>query len=278
MIKILAAGDWNAEQVRTTWVDDSRQRHPEVETLIDQTWRDVLARPDVKLYDGPMCRLESWRADARSLTLSLSRTSYKVFVGTNLTNAPIADRFGATVLANPLGLSGPVLTADGYLVLGRRNARVAYYPNRVHPFAGTLEPRETANVFAGIRRELSEEIGFSADDIADIRCAGIVEDEAVRQPELIFRVRSNRTRLEIERRVDAVEHLSSWAIPITTAAFEEAVNDARLTPVAVGAVLLCGNAVFGTDWMARAAASDQMPKLDSVDARAEWNRRAPDAS
>ena len=40
-----------------------------------------------------------------------------------------------------------LLTRDGWLLYGRRNATVAYYPNRVHPFAGTLEPGDLADVF-----------------------------------------------------------------------------------------------------------------------------------
>ena len=47
----------------------------------------------------------------------------------------------ADCLANPVGVSPALLSADNFLIMGRRNASVAYYPNRIHPFAGALEPR-----------------------------------------------------------------------------------------------------------------------------------------
>ena len=37
--------------------------------------------------------------------LTLSPTSYKPFLGTNLSNAKLADKYGHKILANPVGLS-----------------------------------------------------------------------------------------------------------------------------------------------------------------------------
>src|SRR5207248_1244381 len=100
---------------------------PEVERVIDWTWARVAARPGVNLFDGPMCRLESWRAAPDRLELVLSGTSYKPFLGTNLYHPDLADRYGREVLANPVGVSPALQTADGWLMMGRRNTSVAYY-------------------------------------------------------------------------------------------------------------------------------------------------------
>src|SRR5205823_1551705 len=127
-----------------------------------------------------------------------------------------ADQFGPDVMANPVGVSPILLSSDNYLILGRRNATVAYYPNRLHPFAGALEPTDVvsdrADVFAAIERELREELNFSPGDLVEIRCLGLVQEPALRQPEMIFHARSRRTRDEIERSVDAKEHGGSIAI------------------------------------------------------------------
>ena len=90
-----------------------------------------------------MCRLERWTVspDGSRLRLSLSETSYKPFYGTNMSHPELADRFGADVMANPVGVSPALETADGYLLLGRRNSAVAYYPGRLHPFAGCWRAR-----------------------------------------------------------------------------------------------------------------------------------------
>jgi hypothetical protein len=182
------------------------------------------------------------------LELELSRTSYKVFWGTNLTHADLADRFGPETLANPVGLSCALQSSDGYLMLGRRNDSLAYYPRRVHPFAGSLEPGDDVDVFANMERELSEELSLGTGDISQIVCVGMIEDLSLRQPELIFSVRSNQSRAGIEQRLDAGEHDACVAIEPKGDKLLEALNDAALTPVALGTGLLWGRGLFGAEW------------------------------
>jgi 8-oxo-dGTP pyrophosphatase MutT (NUDIX family) len=147
-----------------------------------------------------MCRLESWAFESGRVSFGLSRTSYKHFWGTNLTHPEYADRYGPGVMANPVGVSPALETADGFLLLGRRNALVAYYPTRVHPFAGCLEPSDAAageagasrgaatdgaapDVFAAVIRELAEELRLTAADVELVRLTGLVEDVRLRQPD-----------------------------------------------------------------------------------------------
>jgi 8-oxo-dGTP pyrophosphatase MutT (NUDIX family) len=249
MLTFHATGDWMRDQVTATSGESTRLMVPEVEQLIEETWANVLARPGVHLFDGPMCRLESWHATPQRLKLTLSRTSYKPFLGTNLHHPELADRYGRAILANPVGVSPALRTADGWLMMGRRNASVAYYPNRIHPFAGAMEPKDGNDIFAAVRRELAEELGFTAADIAELLCTGIAEDRRLRQPELIFRATSTRTRAQIESGLDPGEHHASWAIRATGEAIDEALKDAAaLTPVAIAALLLWGRAELGEEW------------------------------
>jgi 8-oxo-dGTP pyrophosphatase MutT (NUDIX family) len=210
-----------------------------VRTLIEKAWSDAQRQANVQLFDGPLCRLERISADGPALNLRLSRTSYKMFLGTNLHNVSLADQYGADSLANPVGLSCALFSSDGQLLFGQRNDRVAYYPGRIHPFAGALEPAERVDVFEEARRELAEELHLNADDIAEMRCIGMVEDLSLRQPELVFSVRSRLTRAQIEQRVDATEHAAIFAIPANRDAARAFVDDPRLTPVAVGTIMLC---------------------------------------
>jgi hypothetical protein len=240
-------GEFDRPDVVATWVDRSRARHPEIEDQIEQAWEQALARPGVKLYDGPMCRLERFRS-GKTLELELSRTSYKIFWGTNLTHADLADRFGPEILANPVGLSCALQSSDGYLMLGRRNASLAYYPLRIHPFAGSLEPAERIDVFADVERELGEELALSAGEIARIVCIGMIEDLSLRQPELVFSVRSNRSRGEIEPALDATEHDGCVAIESDPDKLRAALGDPAFTPVALGTAMLWGRGHFGAGW------------------------------
>ena len=247
MLIFHATGNWT--DVRTTWAPSTRAIVPEVQALIEQTWNDALKQPGIHLFDGAMCRLESWRATAESLHLVLSHTNYKAFFGTNMRNPQLADRHGPSVLANPVGVSPALVTRDGFLMLGRRNASVAYYPHKLHPFAGAIEPHEDLDVFEEVRRELREELSLDESEVTDIRCSGIVEDVALRQPEMIFSVRAARTRDEIEKQVDQEEHGGSWSIPTTREMVERALlNRREFTPVAVASLLLWGRLTFGEEW------------------------------
>jgi hypothetical protein len=260
MLKLHHTGDWAAGQVRVTWAPSTHAMPPEVQELIERTWNEISTRPGMIFFDGPMCRLEGARSTPAELDLTFSKTSYKPFFGTNLQHPELADRYGEKVLANPVGVSPALLTADKWLVFGHRNANVAYYPNRIHPFAGALEPREQVDIFQEVRRELKEELEFGEEDIKSIHCTGLVEDARLRQPELIFRVESTRTRDEIRSRMDLTEHHEIWSIPATRAAVEGAMGDRMLlTPIALASMLLWGRLAFGEAWF-----EQERAKLASV--------------
>lgn len=250
MLTYLQTGDWRPGEIDVEWVSSGRRIVGEVESLINRAWEHALARPGAHLFDGPMCRLERWELTPGTgrLRLVLSNTSYKPFLGTNMTHPELADRFGPDVMANPVGVSPALETADGYLLLGRRNASVAYYPGRVHPFAGAVEPRDGGDGFAAVRRELREELSLQPDEITEVRCAALVREPALRQTEMIFRARVPVSRQRIIERLGREEHLGVYSVPATQSGIDEATADPRLTPVAGAALLLWGRSRFGREW------------------------------
>jgi hypothetical protein len=222
---------------------------PEVEVLIDQAWREASKRPGIHLFDGPMCRLESFDARESSLQLALSRTSYKPFMGTNLNNPRLADKYGLEILANPVGLSALLMSSDGFAMLGRRNEHVAYYPGHVHPFSGALEPHDPLDVFDEIRRELSEELSLYDADIEQIVCTGFAMDMSIRQPEMIFFARAAQTKARIESQLNTEEHRGIWTCAATREGLERGLaSDEKFTPVGVAALLMWGRIEFGHEW------------------------------
>jgi hypothetical protein len=257
MFDICIIGDWSEGDIRCRWVPSTRRIVAEVETAIERAWQEAQRRRDVQLFDGPMCRLEAWRTRHRALELDISQTSYRVFLGTGMLGAALIDLHGREIAANPVGVSSILQTRDGMLMMGRRNARVAYYPDRVHPFAGSLEPGENVDVFHEVRRELAEELHITADDIEQITCDALVEDRALRQPELIFRVKCNLTRAQLEAQLDPKEHAAAWSAPATRDAVERALTDVRqFTPVAVAAMMIWGRSALGADWYERRRTDD----------------------
>lgn len=260
ILHIHAAGNWPQRALVIHRTASTWHAPPDVQAHIESAWLDATTRPGVNLFDGPMCRLESWRATPDRLELTLSDTTYKRFLGTNLTRPDFADTCGPNILANPVGVSPALLTADGFVMMGRRNASVAYYPDRIHPFAGALDPAD-ADPFIAVRRELREELSFADTDVDDVRCTGIAEDLAIRQPELIFLARSTRTRAQVEAALDQTEHHGAWSTPATPSAIEQVLSNwrapasDRFTPVALASLLLYGRLEFGEDFYQQRAPS-----------------------
>jgi hypothetical protein len=133
-------------------------------------------------------------------------------------------------------------------MFGRRSERVAYYPGRIHTFAGSLEVTDPVDVFTEVARELKEELNLRQADLRVVRCTGMCEDASIRQPELIFRVETSRTRQEVERLLDEQEHNEMWCVPATREGIARALEEPLLTPIARGAAALWGRGVCGEQW------------------------------
>jgi hypothetical protein len=259
MLKFHLVGDWPPGRVVCTDAPSSFSVPPDVQNRIDRDWDAVMRQLHGHLFDGPMCRLERFEAIGDTLHLALSRTSYKYHYGTNIREPTLAERLGEQALARPLGVSCALVTSDGILLMGRRNENVAYYPSRIHPFAGAVEPAARVDVFDEVRRELHEELHLSPDDLTDLRCVGVVEDYLLRHPEVIVLVRCRLTRAELDRQVDTKEHHTSFAIEPTQRSIDAAVDDPLLTPVAVATAMLWGKRLLGDAWFAAAR-----PRVESA--------------
>ena len=260
MLRFHFIGQWRPGQVVCRWTDPTYAPTDEVRAAVEQAWAEASSRPGVYLFDGPMCRLEGHRIGDQQLELALSRTSYRQFMGTNMANPELAERFGQEALANPVGMSCAVVSNDGVLLMGRRNERVAYYPGRIHPFAGALEPGEPTDVFEEIRRELREELSLADADVAALLCLGMAEDGLLLQPELIFLARVNLPRARIESSLNRQEHRSVWAVAPEAAAVEAALEDVTaITPIGVATLLLWGRWRFGGAWFEERRARFELP-------------------
>jgi len=84
--------------------------------------------------------------------------------------------------------------------------------------------------------------------VPEVRCTGIVLEQALRQNEFIFRARTTLLRQQVEPCLDREEHRGSYALPATEAGVNHAIMDSQLTPVAVATLLLLGRHRFGDAW------------------------------
>lgn len=247
LIATLAEG-----MIECSWIESSRRVVPEVEQAIEIAWQADKERLGDRLFDGLVSRLESWTMEVDHLHLALSRSSYRINLGTHFRNPHFDDQYGRDVMANPLGVSTALITVDGFLMMGRRSQNVAYYPNRVHPFAGSLDVRPLMNPFEQVRTELAEELSIQTGEIESMLCLGIAEDRLLRHPELIFSTRVRANRADIEGRMDREEHDHLEAIPATVEAVGQVIETREdLTPIAIATLLLWGRSVAGAGWFER---------------------------
>lgn len=229
----LARGCWRAPQISVRLVASTFAPAPALTALIDAAWAEAAARPDAKLFDGPVCRFEQIHADTEHLQLDVSVCSYKPFYGTNGRHPAWADTHGWMSLANAVGTSAALVSGDGWLVFGRRSQAVALYQGWAHPFGGVLEPREPIDLLAEMRRELHEEIGLAEADISDLACIGLVRDPSLRQPELLYLAHTSLSCSALEKRLDTAEHSACWCVRADADSISAALaqDDQGLTPV-----------------------------------------------
>lgn len=257
-----AVGRFSPEDLHVGWSDEARPTAPDVEEFIDKFWNRRTAQAAAEgtsLWDGPLCRLIEYRCDTKGLGLSLGPTSYRAFVGTNLHNAHLRYVHGPEVLANPLGVSGVVVSEGQYIVMGRRSETVAYHAGRVQPIGGCVEPAKAGQLpdpFAAMKLELLEELGITAESIKSMTCLGLVRDKHIVQPELIFDV-PVAIGVEQIRELAAQSHSSSEHTelrvvrnhPASVVTYIEK-EFSLLTPVALASLLLYGLTHWGSGWFA----------------------------
>jgi hypothetical protein len=252
---IYALGSWQKHQVHAHRAASSLALQEHHLRAIDAAWDQALQRPGIHLFNGPMCRLESFSLQRDKLDLRLSVTDYKHFLGSNAAHPQWADDYGPTVMANPLGTSVIICSLDGFLVCGKRSQAVALYPGFAHPFGGTLEPDkhgEPPSLIDDIKRELSEELHLVEENYLAFYTIGLIEDRHLRQPELINYAAVNLTVEQLIAQTDRLEHHGCWSIPDTAEAVAHTLkSDATLTPVLDGTLLCYGAWKFGELWFAQ---------------------------
>lgn len=249
-------GNWDPDLVRSEWQPSTMRHSPEQLAAIDRAWILACARPGVHLFDGALCRLESFTNHshelANGLTIGLSATGYKAFLGTNGSHPEWADTYGHTTLAAALGTSAALISSDGWIVCGRRSPNLALYPDYPHPVGGTCEINGDIppSISTELLRELHEEVGLLASEITDVRVIALAEDRRLRQPEMIWLIRTCCSRENLEQRIAHDEHTAAWSIRADPQVLYQAlVPLTDMTPVMRATLLAYGWHAGGDSWL-----------------------------
>jgi len=257
-------GSFCPEQIVQSWSLEPRPTTPAIEAAIARHWEAesaVALERGRRLFDGALVRVQSVKVINGRLSFVFGPTSYREFFGTNLYGASTAMATGEACLANPLGVSATVITRDGFLAYGRRSDRVAFHAGFVHGFGGMLDEQDRGlnkkfDLFGCIVREVCEELGLSSSHISDVRHVGLVRDNTLQQPEMLFDVTVAVDKAYLASRFEPSlsdgEHTKIEFVPDDpegVATFLDRVD--RMAPVAQAALLLHGRRVWRRDWYDR---------------------------
>ncbi len=229
---IEVAGPFRPEQVRESWTLVERRSTPELEATIAETWEARLAEAEARggmLWSSPMARLVDWRIeDGGNLSVRFGPTTYRDFVGTNVVNPWVAERYGPDHLSDGCGVSALLRTADGLLVLQRRSRAVFEFAGLVAACGGAVEPLlpddPTTSLAAQARRELHEELGIVPDALGALTLLGIGRTTARHKPEVVYLAETTLTWPELLGR-EHEEHAGLVAVEDTAAAVAAALRD-----------------------------------------------------
>lgn len=248
-------GEFPPDKIRVVWHELAGAADLEIERL-KAAWPEHIAKAGQQgrtLFNGPMVRWLGHRVDGGQLVIEAGPTDYATFFCTNYLNHALGERIGWERFANPIGISANVITSDGWVLYGRRNQKVACHAGWVHPFGGTVDPDDRdsnggLDVFAGMARELREELSLADDELVELVCLGMIHDPEIRQPELVFdaQVRCSRAELEARIQPDDAEHVDVAACADDAGAYLDFIRrQQQVAPVAVGSLCLHARRVHG---------------------------------
>lgn len=217
--------------------------------IIEDEWGRRLREAEERggvLFDGPLARLDGWDLRGNYLHISLRRTSYKVFVGTNLRDPGLP----ANKRADPVGNSVLIVTSDNKIILGRRSETVYGHPGWIHCLGGHIEPERDAvgmkiDTFASMAAEIVEELDIEREDISEIICLGLIINKESKQPEQIFYVGTGKSSEELKPR--GSEHSGLVAVGNDAASIDEFLRKEKgdVVPVAAGALRAYKKIIIG---------------------------------
>ncbi len=258
---ILARGFFRADQLHIAY--DAALRMPAdaaTRAWMDTLWAEKLVQAgqrNVPLYDAPLFRLIAARSEGEYLALTLGDTSYKEYV---TTREPIfAERHTRQELGNALGVCSVVETSDGHILLDKREG-VDVYEGRYHVIGGFFERELDGDVeggpdpFAAVLREIHEETGILAEDIATQRCFGAVYDLLTPHGELCFFTQLHiplatvLTRTPLDHEIKNLNTLTASAEKLE--AFIRS-NHRNISTTGEANLLMYGGWRFGEAWLSR---------------------------
>ncbi|OPY75051.1 MAG: hypothetical protein A4E65_03653 [Syntrophorhabdus sp. PtaU1.Bin153] len=168
--EVVAHGIFPEDSIRVDYKPGVRIRWEyATQAFIDDAWKNYVQasrETGVTVYNGNILRLDGVERANGYLSLVLSDTDFRSAIGTGTSDFITA--FPGAPQANPFSLSVALVTADGRIVIEKRN-RIDARRRKYHVIAGFMERELDAlngrpNPFDALRREVCEELALSIED------------------------------------------------------------------------------------------------------------------
>jgi 8-oxo-dGTP pyrophosphatase MutT (NUDIX family) len=229
---------------------------PELQGWMDRLWEQKLSQArqsGTRLFGAPLFRFIAAEARAGGmLRLELGDTSYKEYVTTR--TPEFAQDHSRLELGNPLSVCSVVETSDNAILLDRRQG-VDVYVGRYHVIGGfferSLDMTTHPDPFGAMCREIREETGIQATDIAEQYCLGVVYDRATPHAEMCFLTRLHIPLAEVltrEPEEDEIKQLLSLSVSAGSLRDFVLSNHGNISATGEPNLLLYGAWKFGEAW------------------------------
>lgn len=250
IFKTLFTGHFTSNEVQIDWQPQQRTLPPTLISKMEAFWKQEIVAKDKQhfIFNGDLCRLNSWQIEIEILRLDLGLTNYKELLYSNRFTAELEQEFGESCLSKALGISVVLMSNDDQLILIKRSGSVGEFPNCIDVIGGHIHPQEHAtdsipDAFLAIKDEIREELDLSVKDDAKLKCIGAIETIATKKPELVFQLKIDlkaQNVLEMASQKKCSEIAEVFTIPNNSTDLEGFLKSSqdKLSPSAYGVLSL----------------------------------------
>ena len=184
-------------------INGKREYSNEINQEIVKFWKTAKAK-NANVFNGKVFSYINSQIKNQNLIITIMETDFMSYTGTNLN--PNFDK-SDDEMANVLGISAILHTADDKFLMGKRSKFVSEGQNMWHTIGGNLD---SVDINANMLRELKEEANIPKESIKKFLIIGLVKNCRSHRPEMLFYAKTLLTSQQIKKyittSIDSFEH------------------------------------------------------------------------
>jgi hypothetical protein len=158
-----------------------------------------ISKSGKKVEIKPLYKFFSLIEKEDSIILNLGYTDFGEYLLTDVTHPEWCDKYGPSIMSNPLSISAITVTSDNFILLGRRSDSVIDQPGMIQTLpGGFIHPPES--ITDATIHELFEELAVDSNEIIKIIVIGLARMRKSGKPELLLKINLNLSLSEISSR------------------------------------------------------------------------------